>query len=358
MNKIIFGGAFDPIHLGHLNMAFQAQKMVGGEVIFVPAKVSVWKTDSVNQEHKLAMMKLAIKGYEGFSIDTFELEQESQPRSYVTVDHFKNKYPHDKLFFLIGQDQANAFHEWAHPEEIAAKTQIIYFKRPKCEVNQANIDKFHMLALEGPEIDVSSSDIRELRSALTPFDVLAYIEDNDLYYIKKIKAMITEKRFNHSKEVAHLAYRIAKSQQLDYSKAYIAGIIHDIAKYYDKDEALSLMKKYYPDYVNIGAYAYHQFLGEMVASNDFNIKDIDILNAIKYHTTGRKGMSTLEKLIYACDKIEPTRQYDSTDLINAMKEDVNSGFVTVLQANMEFLGRMNKTIDNRLTEECVKYYLG
>ena len=82
MNKIIFGGGFDPIHLGHLNMALIAQKMIGGEVIFVPAKVAVWKESSVSEEHKLAMINLAIKDYPSFKVDTFELEQANQPRSY------------------------------------------------------------------------------------------------------------------------------------------------------------------------------------------------------------------------------------------------------------------------------------
>ena len=357
MNRIIFGGGFDPVHLGHINMALNAQKMFPGEVIFVPAKVAVWKEASVSEKHKLAMLQLAIKDYPGFSVDTFELDQDQQPRSYVTVEYFVKKYPRDQLFFLIGQDQVNVFHEWANPEEIAKNTQIIYFKRPKYEINQANVDKYHMIAVNGPEIEVSSSDVRELRIAFVSEEVLTYIEDNDLYYVKKIKSMITEKRFNHSKLVAHLAYQLSKMHQLDYSKAYIAGIIHDIAKYYEPEEALALMKQYYPDYVDIGAYAYHQFLGEMVAKDVFNIKDIDILNAIKYHTTGRKEMSQLEKIIYASDKIEPSRPYDSSDLIQAMEEDVNSGFLTVLERNMEYLGKRNKTIDNRLTEECVNYYL-
>lgn len=358
MNKIIFGGGFDPIHLGHINMALQAQKMVGGEVIFVPAKVAVWKTDSISQDHKLAMIKLAIKNYNGFSIDSFELKQEEQPRSYQTVAYFKKKYPKDKLFFLIGQDQANAFDKWANPEEIASKTQIIYFKRPKCEINQPIIDKFHMLAVEGPQIDVSSSDIRELKSIAVNEDVLKYIEDNSLYFINKIKGYIDEKRFAHSLSVAHLAYRIAKMHQLDYQKAYIAGLLHDIAKGVDRDERLVLMKKYYPDYLDIGTFAYHQFLGEMIAKRDFGVVDQDILNAIKYHTTGRKDMSWLEKLVYATDTVDPLRDYDSSELIKALEDDPSSGFVIVLRANYEFLKIRHLSIDNRLSEECFKAYLG
>ena len=73
MNRIIFGGGFDPIHLGHINMAIMAQKAYPGEVIFVPAKIAVWKSSSISQEHKLAMVQIAIKNIPGFSVDTFEL---------------------------------------------------------------------------------------------------------------------------------------------------------------------------------------------------------------------------------------------------------------------------------------------
>ena len=358
MNRIIFGGGFDPVHLGHINMALAAKQALKGEVIFVPAKVAVWKEESISQEHKLNMLKLAIAKYDGFSIDTYELDQKEQPRSYQTVRYFKEKYPKDKLYFLIGQDHVNAFHEWAHPDEIAKNTQIVYYKRPKYIANQANIETFNMMAIEGPEIDVSSSDIRSLKSLAVDEGVLKYIEDHNLYFIARIKNYISEKRYNHSLSVAHLAYSIAKKNQLDYQKAYIAGLLHDIAKGIDKEESLALMKQYYPGYLDIGSYAYHQFLGEMIAKRDFDIQDEDILSAIKYHTTGKKDMTWLEKLIYATDTVDPLRGYNSTDLINSMYENLNSGFVTVLKANYEYLQIRNKTINNRLSEECFKAYLG
>ena len=357
MNRIIFGGGFDPIHLGHINMALVARDTLKGEVIFVPAKVAIWKEESVSEEHKLNMLKLAIAQYDGFSIDTYELEQKEQPRSYQTVEYFRKKYPKDKLFFLIGQDQANAFEKWKNPDQIAKNAQIVYYKRPKFFVNQDNVNKYNMLALEGPVVDVASSDIRALKSVMVPEEVLNYIEDNKLYFVSRVRSYIKETRFNHSLSVAHLAYRLAKKLQLDYQKAYIAGVLHDIAKGIDKDESLMLMKQLYPEYLDIGAYAYHQFLGEMLAKRDFEVVDEEILNAIKYHTTGRANMCWLEKLIYAADKIEPTRPFDSSDLIAAMEKDLNSGFITVLKANYEYLKERHKDIDNRLSDECFKYYL-
>ena len=357
MNRIIFGGGFDPIHLGHINMALVAKDALQGEVIFVPAKVAIWKEESISEEHKLNMLRLAIAKYDGFSIDTYELDQKEQPRSYQTVEYFRKKYPNDKLFFLIGQDQANAFDQWLNPDEIAKNTQVVYYKRPKYFVNQENVAKYNMLAIEGPVVDVASSDIRALKSAAVPEEVLNYIEENNLYFVSRVKSYIKETRFNHSLSVAHLAYRLAKKLQLDYQKAYIAGILHDIAKGIDKDESLALIKQLYPEYLDIGAYAYHQFLGEMLAKRDFNVKDEEILAAIKFHTTGRAKMCWLEKLIYAADKIEPSRPFDSSDLISAMEKDLNSGFLTVLKANYEYLKERHKDIDNRLSDECFKYYM-
>ena len=160
MNRIIFGGGFDPIHLGHINMALVAKEALKGEVIFVPAQIAIWKSDSVSKEYKLAMIKLAIGKYDGFSIDTFEMDQKEQPRSYQTVQYFKQKYPKDKLYFLIGQDQANSFDKWANPDEITKSAQIVYYKRPKHVINQANVDRFKMKVIEGPVVDTSSSEIR------------------------------------------------------------------------------------------------------------------------------------------------------------------------------------------------------
>lgn len=357
MNRVIFGGGFDPVHLGHINMALIARDALKAEVIFVPAKVAVWKNESIDSAHKINMLRLAIEDYEHFSIDTFELEQEKQPYSVETVSYFKKRYPKDRLYLLIGQDQANSFHLWKQADIVAKKAQIVYFRRPKLELNHENVEKYHMIELDGNEIEVSSTDIRSLKSARVPLKVLKYIEQNDLYFVSRIKPRMKETRFTHSCSVAHLAYRIAKKHQLDYSKAYIAGILHDIAKDTDKNTSLALMKQYYPDFVEIGAFSYHQFLGEKVAKEDFGVVDEEILGAIKFHTTGKGNMSWLEKLIYACDKIDPNRGYDSSELIQAMENGIDSGFLTVLKANVEFLSKKEINTPNRLDDECKKYYL-
>ena len=357
MRKIIFGGNFDPVHLGHLHMARIARDTFNADVIFVPAKVGVWKEDSIAPEHKIAMLKLAIQDEKRFYIDDFELKQEQQPFSITTIRYFRKRYPKAELFFLIGQDQVNSFHLWKEPEKIAEIAQIIYFERPKLELKLENVQKYHMQALDGLTIDVASSDIRNLKSIAVSENVLSYIEENNLYFIPKIQSYIKQSRYEHSLSVAHLACHLAKIHHLDYQKAYIAGLLHDIAKGIDKDESLSLMKRFYPEYVNMGAPIYHQFLGEMVVKKDFDINDVDILEAIKYHTTGKANMNWLDKIVYSADKIEPTRGYDSSDFIKAIEEDLDQGFLMILKANKEYLVKKNIAISNGLDGECFAYYL-
>ena len=98
-------------------------------------------------------------------------------------------------------------------------------------------------------------------------------------------------------------------------------------------------------------------MGSDLAYKDFGVDDKDILGAILYHTTGKADMTVMEKVIYASDKIEPTRGFDSSSLITAMKNDFESGFVTVLKANQEFFHIKGIDFDNELTESCFKYYL-
>ena len=113
MNKILFGGSFDPIHLGHINMAEQASKQLDADVIFLPSKVAVWKNDSTDINHKVNMIELAIRNYPRFHVDLYEVEKgEEQNYSIDTVRYFVNKYPEDTFYYLLGTDHVNAFHKW------------------------------------------------------------------------------------------------------------------------------------------------------------------------------------------------------------------------------------------------------
>ncbi len=360
MNRIIFGGAFDPVHNGHINMAEKAVKELAGEVIFVPARISVWKDVSAPVEDKIAMLKLAIKGKKNLSIDEYEINSGKDVNySIDTVRYFKDKYPDDKLFFLIGVDQVNEFQRWKDAEELAKLAQIVFFTRPGYEVKDENVNRFHMIEIKGSGIDASSIDIRELKSFELPDEVLFYIVEHDLYGgMVELKKTLSPHRLAHSKSVAKLAYQIAVANKLEKPlDAFIAGLFHDLGKDIGLDEQAKIVKMHFPEYADMPKFAYHQFAGAYLAQAKFGVNDPEIIKAIEYHATGNSGMGILAKIVYASDKIEPTRGFDSSDLISAMINDAETGFKIVLQANKDFLLSKEKSIENPLTYNCFKEYL-
>jgi len=362
-NYIIYGGTFDPIHNGHIRIANYASKKFNADVILVPAKNPRWKDDVTPVEHRLKMLKLSLKYLpSGTSISKYEIKSNDEINySINTLRYFAKKYKNDKLYFIIGGDQVDRFHEWKDCDEIASLSQIVYCARPGVTLDKNNIDRFHMISLDfNNSGEVSSTSIRELKSLDMPLEVLEYIENNNLYFIGKVGSYITEKRLNHSIQVAKVAYRIAISNNIENpSKYYVAGILHDVGKLakIDDNNAINYMQKNFPEYVSIPKFAYHQFIGSDIAKKHFGIEDADILDAIKFHCTGKANMSQLGMVVYASDKIEPTREYDSRFLINSCLADWKQGFLDTLNDNKKYLLAHAKDITNKLTDECFEMYL-
>ena len=362
-NLVIFGGTFDPVHNGHLRIAKQASKKLNASVIFVPSKAPRWKEPEETSNQRLDMLKIALKEADfDYEICSYELDSSAEVNySIDTVKYLKNLHKEDNLYFLIGADQVNKFRDWKDAEELSKLARITYVNRPGIELDESIIKEFNMLNLEFLESgEVSSSAIREMKSVDLPFEVLKYIEVNRLYFVKKLAELIPEKRLNHSIEVANLALEVAKVNKLEpLNKFYFAALIHDIAKGWKKESEnmVAIMKKYYPEYLDIPSFAYHQFVGEYLAKAKLGVEDEEILDAIKFHCTGKANMTTLGMVVYACDKIEPTRDFDSTWLINGCMENWKKGFLMTLEDNKKYLLGAKKDITNRLTDECFAMYL-
>lgn len=362
-NYIIFGGTFDPVHNGHVRIALAASLRLNADIIFVPAKSPRWKLPEASAKQRYKMLKIALKNCpSGSTISKFELNSKDDVNySINTVRYFKSKYPKDNLYLLIGADQVNRFPEWKCAEELASLSTIVYVSRPDIKLNNEIIQTYHMKDLLFVESgEVSSTDFRDLKCIDIPTDVLRYIEKEHLYFFKKIEKLIPEKRINHSIEVAKLAFQIAKINKLKNPwKYYVAGLLHDIGKTYsnESESAQTFMSKYYPEFLDFPKVAYHQFMGEYLAKVEFGINDPEILNAIKYHCTGNTNMSDLAMVIYASDKIEPTRDFDSRNLIASCLRNYKQGFIDTLIDNKKYLIEHNKDISNNLTKACFEMYI-
>lgn len=165
---------------------------------------------------------------------------------------------------------------------------------------------------------------------------MTFIERLDNY----LKRNLTLKRYTHSVEVAKMTLIISEKLGLDSSKAYIAGLAHDIAREFPLDR----LKKYLfnwgefsKDFYNKPS-LFHGPVGAYVLKKDFNIVDNDILEAVAYHSVGNKGMGTVSKIVYIADYIS----YDREHIDNHFREeilslDLDSMIIKVIESVEEYL---------------------
>ena len=361
-NIIIFGGAFDPIHNTHINMAKKACAFLNNALVyFVPTRTPRWKISEATASQRLKMVELAIQKEKKFKLCDYEIKSKRKTNYTLdTVKYFKKIFPKDNLYFLIGGDQVNQFDNWYKPIELSNSIQLLYIERKNVFVDQNLIKKYHFKKIPSSREDSSSTNIRNFESINVPTETFNFILDNNLYFLKNIKSFYEEKRYEHVKRVTKLAYEIAVVNNLkesDINKLFIASLLHDIAKKFDINKIKKLTKKYFPKYVSLNKEILHQFAGAAIAKEKFGIKNKEILNAISYHTTGRKNMSKIEKILYCADKIEPGRGFDNSKFIRKLKSNLEEGFLYTLKENIKYFKKNKIAFNNCLTEQCMNYFL-
>ena len=151
----------------------------------------------------------------------------------TTVRYFKNKFPNDKLYFLMGSDQANFFHRWQGAEELAKIAQIIFYPRSGIVVSEENIKKYNMELIKGSFYDYASSSIRNLNDLGLADEVLFYILEHELYFVKRVKEAYKDERlYNHALSVGKLCLKIAEAKK---ESALKIGLLSAGAKASDID---------------------------------------------------------------------------------------------------------------------------
>ncbi len=137
----------------------------------------------------------------------------------------------------------------------------------------------------------------------------------------KLKEMLPERRLKHSMNVSQCAVKLSEIYGYDMEKAKLAGLIHDCAKYFNDDQVEDSIKKFNIELDSLeenNISLSHSVIGSYVIQETFNIKDEDIINAVRYHTTGRENMTILEKIIYMADLIEEGRKFPLVDKLREL----------------------------------------
>lgn len=191
MNIGIFGGTFNPPHIGHLIVAERVREELGlGKVLFIPSAISPHKRhlDLVDPVVRMEMVQLALLGHECFESSPIELERSGVSYTVDTLEQLKRIHPGDALHLLIGMDNLVELPTWRSPERIADISKIVVMTRPGFQpTGIPELARKNFILCQVPEIGISSSEIRERVKQgksihfLVPEPVESYIYDRELY---------------------------------------------------------------------------------------------------------------------------------------------------------------------------------
>lgn len=331
MKIAVFGGTFDPPHKGHTELC---RKILNegrygiDKIIVMPCGDPPHKTAVTSARHRLAMCEAAFDGLRA-EVSGYEINEKGKSYTFRTLEHIRDIYG-VKPYCIVGGDSMKDIRFWKRPEAIAAACEIIAVPRAGIGGTEKAADDFRKeygAAVYVPDFtvpDVSATEIRILNSfgiditGYTGDRVAAYIKENGLCaeykpYADILRPIMDADRFVHSAHTAVTAYKLAKAYGLDAGKAVVAGLVHDCAK----EVPESVLKSVYGIDVPKEVAAMHPNirhapLGALLAAKLFNIRDPEIISAVRHHTVGNGNMTPLEKLIFVADYIEPTRGYPDT----------------------------------------------
>lgn len=185
----IYGGTFDPVHVGHIITAQRVlEKRNLEKIIFIPAYISPLKTDKkyAPPEHRFKMLELALEDNENFITSDIELKRKNVSYTIDTLKELKKTY--DEIELIIGYDNLLVFHKWHKPDEILELCKLVVLHRKvDIEPKEKNIYFDKAEILDTPTIEISSTEIRERIEKNLPIDFLVplkvkeYIYTNGLY---------------------------------------------------------------------------------------------------------------------------------------------------------------------------------
>ena len=369
----IYGGTFNPPHLGHMAAAKTAAQVLGlDKLILIPAAEPPHKQlpeGSASPEQRIEMVRLMADNLNMPGVvQVSDVELRRQGKSYTsdTLTVIKAFYPEAELWLLMGTDMFLTLQNWHEPERIMELAGICAFGRTEQDGEELFApqrkflqEKYHArlatITLPGL-VDISSTQLREVlddgqgEEYLCPA-VYGYILMNGLYGTKadlkhldlhELRAcsysMVRAKRIPHIRGTEEEAVRLAKHWGVDETLARRAAILHDCTKYLELDEQLELCKKYGVELDELEQRAVkllHSKTGACIAKHIFG-EDEQVYQAIFWHTTGKADMSMMEKVIYLADYIEPTRDFDGVEPLRKLAyEDIDKALLMGMEMTIE-----------------------
>ena len=373
----IYGGAFNPPHLGHIRGAEYALKALGlDKILMIPSCVSPHKDTPPNSpepEMRLKMLQLALEDEKNIEASDLELVRGGVSYTCETLNQVKKMHPGAELFLLMGTDMFLGFESWKNADQIAAECTLAVFyrgqKEEKTEIleNSAQLQKLgaNVRLVENPVTEISSTQLRRLlvfRSAAPylPEKALKFIEENGLYGtgrdyrnlpIDKLEQVVVSllkpNRVKHVLGVRQTAEKLAKLYGADPVDAARAGLLHDVTKALDGPLQLTLCHEYgkvLDKFSCQNPKTLHDLTGSLVAEKIFG-ENHEVVEAIRSHTTGKPNMNLLQKNTYVADYMEPNRDFPGVEKLRKLAfENIDEALMLGLRMTLKMLKEQGKEI--------------
>ena len=405
----ILGGTFDPIHNAHLILAEEARSFLSLDtVILMPSGHSYMKDDRAKKvtdaKDRLSMTRIAALGEAHLSVSDMEVLREGNTYTADTLTALKEMNPDAVYYYIVGADTLCHMDSWYKPEIVFQLAEIcVAVREDQVDENELLTAIEHLQNKYGARIHrlpilpigISSTLIRERVARgesihfLTPAGVEDYILEKGLYrdelpdrsnlptglinaktsvskenrleIIRKTEELLPYKRFVHSCGVAQTAYMLSLIHGADADRAELAGYLHDVGKYLSKEDKIRLCEENGLPVSEIESEndeLLHAKASSVMAKQLFGVEDEEILSAIRCHSTGKPGMTLLEKILFIADYTEPGRNLAKRlpEIRKTMLGDLDRALLMILEDTLRYLEYKEVPIDPT-TKETYRYYL-
>ena len=367
----LFGGSFDPLTKAHLDVIEKLSERFD-EVVVMPSKISPFKQDvtAVDGAVRLNMLTTSTSTLKNVEVSSFELDSDKVSYTYNTVAHLIENGKNITL--VMGSDMISSLDKWRNFDYLIKNVTFYFIPRPFFEMDYEKIEEYRKM---GAQIEIadfvgeegSSSLLKvaiafDKQAEVVPQTVCDYLKENGLY---KDYCYITEKykeygmkdsRIEHTYRVTKMAIILAKIHSVSVEKAIRGALMHDIGKYVS---AKSLQDRGFT--LNENAFSCpspveHCYTSEAIAREDLGETDEDVLRAIINHTTGDKGMSDLEKVVFLADYIEEGRTFEGVETVRkACYNSLNEGMRLALEKTLDYVKSKGGSLDERTVQTLAEY---
>lgn len=374
----IFGGSFNPPHLGHLLALREFQEKLNlDELLVIPAGDPPHKALSANSPDaklRFVLTELACVDLPKCCVSDMELRREGKSYTADTLIALRARYPADELFLLMGTDMFFSFERWYSPEAIAKEATLVVAHRAEDDREELEQQKCRLqerfgakiVWLENAFLPYSSTSVRAMLAFGCGKDYLSPLVYDEicrrrLYYVgHELKNLPFEalsrvslslhagKRVPHAAGCSRTAELLARRFGANPDAARRAGILHDVTKALLPQEQLKLCREYgmlYSDFEGTHGKLLHAKTGAAVAARIFGESE-EVCEAIRWHTTGRADMTTLEKIIYLADYMEPNRDFPGVEkLREASETSLDAAVMLGLEMSIAQLHERGRSVD-------------